>query len=576
MAATALGLLLGLAVAARAATEPAIVVDGIEGGLLDNVRAHISLEDAACTASLTRLRRQLPAVRRQVTAGLNALGYYHASVSARFQRPDGVDCWELHVQVAPGEPVTLRQVQLDIAAPAEVQALFQPQLDASGLASGQPLHHGRYEDLKSALTSTAADLGFLEARFEEARIALDLPARAADVELRFLPGERYRFGEFRIPQTGLLSSELIHTLLPVQEGDPYGAEQLVSLRNSLDRSQYFQQIRVSPLLREADAGAVPVELDLRLRPRHAWTGGLGFTTDTGPRARVLYENRYLNSRGHRLAANSSFSPILSQVNGSYIVPLRHPLADQIQYSAGYIVESNEAFDSKRVQLGVGLPSENRWGWQQTLRLELQHDDYELAASNDTSLLVLPGLTLAKTRADDLINPNQGWKLQGSLRGASQSLLSDSSFLQFHGNAKLVQGLGRFRLLTRAELGATWIDETQSLPASLRFFAGGDQSIRGYDFRALAPLDRTRNTLEGGKQLAVASVELDYRVRERWRVALFTDAGNAFNNFNDFEIRQSVGIGLRWLSPIGPLRVDLAHAPDSADSFRIHITMGPDL
>jgi translocation and assembly module TamA len=569
-------LLLGLAGPALAATEPAILVEGIEGALLDNVRAHISLEEAACNAALSRLRRQLPALRRQVAAGLNAVGYYHAEVSARFRRPEGAECWELQVSVAPGEPVLLRQVDVAIVAPPEVQALFEERLQAYALEPGQVLHHGRYEELKSNLTSTATDLGFLEARFDQARIGLDLPAHAADVELQFVPGERYRFGEFRINRAGILSGELIETLLTVREGEPYGAEPLASLRNSLDRSQYFQQIRVTPLLREASEGLVPVELDLRLRPRHAWTGGLGFTTDTGPRARLLYENRYLNRRGHRLALNSSFSPVLSQVNGSYIIPLRHPLADQLQYSAGYIVESNDAFDSRRIRLGIALPSENPWGWQQTIGIDLQRDSYELGSSDDVSVLVLPGFSLAKTRADDLINPQQGWKLQGSLTGASQALLSDSTFMQFHGTAKLVQAFGRLRVLARAEAGITWIDETESLPASLRFYAGGDQSIRGYDFRALAPEDPVDGTIIGGQQLAVASFEVDYRVRERWRLAVFTDAGNAFDRFDDVQIRQSVGIGLRWLSPIGPLRLDLAHAPDSNESFRIHITMGPDL
>lgn len=562
--------------AARAADVPQILVEGIEGELHDNVQAHLSLKAAACSTPLPRLRRQLPDVRRQIAAGLNALGYYHATVTAGFAREPDDSCWRLEVVVTPGEPLVLREVAISVVGSVQQQALFQSVLDEAGLRSGQVLHHGKYEELKSALSSSAADLGFLDARFDQAIISLDLPKKVADVNLVFVPGERYRFGAFRMIRTGMLSTEFIESLLPVREGEPYGADKLVELRNSLDRSQYFQQIRVSPQLRATHNGAIPVELDLRLRPRHAWTGGLGFTTDTGPRARLLYENRYLNSRGHRLTASSSVSVILSQVNGSYIVPLRHPLADQVIYSAGYVVESNEAFDSQRVQLGLSLPSENRYGWQQTLGVQLQRDDYELAASDDVSVLVLPGLSLTKTRADNLINPSRGWKLQGSLKGSSQALLSDTTFLQFHGNAKLVQGFGRFRLLARAELGATWIDQTQELPASLRFFAGGDQSIRGYDFRAVSPLDQLRNTLEGGKQLAVASLELDVRVRDRWRLAAFTDAGNAFNNFAGLDVRKSVGFGLRWQSPIGPLRVDIAHALESDENFRIHITMGPDL
>lgn len=560
----------------QAADEPQIVLEGVEGRLRDNVLAHLSLEDAPCTAPLARLRRQLPDLRRQAATGLNALGHYHGSISARFVRTEPDACWELRLTIEPGEPLTLREVRLDIDATAEDRRLFQPTLEESRLVAGRVLNHGEYEDLKSALSGQAADLGFLDARFEEARIALDLPQRQADVQLRFVPGQRYRFGAISVSRPGVLSEQLIERLLPVQTGDPYGAASLVALRSSLDRSQYFQQIRVTPQLRNLQGGVVPVQLDLQLRPRHAWTGGLGFTTDTGPRARLSYENRYVNSMGHRLSADTSLSDVRSNINGSYSIPVRHVLADQVQLSAGYIVESNEAFDSQRIQFGIALPSENRYGWQQTLGVDVQRDDYELASSDAVSWLVLPGISLGKTRADDLINPRHGWKLQGTLKGSSNSLLSDTTFLQFHGTSKLVQAFGRLRLLGRAEVGATWIDETLDLPASLRFFAGGDQSIRGYDFRSVAPQDAVDGTLVGGKQLAVASIELDYQLRDRWRVALFTDAGNAFNRFDDIRVRQSIGVGLRWLSPIGPLRVDLAHAPDAAESFRIHITMGPDL
>ncbi|HHX82546.1 MAG TPA: BamA/TamA family outer membrane protein, partial [Pseudomonadaceae bacterium] len=345
--------------------------------------------------------------------------------------------------------------------------------------------------------------------------------------------------------------------------------------SNLDRSQYFSRIRVAPLIREAQNATVPVDIELGLRPRHAWSSGLGFTTDTGPRARFSYENRFLNSRGHRLQAASSLSSIRAEVGGSYTVPLNHPLADSVIYSAQYIVEDDDVYKSKRLQAGISLPTENRWGWQQTISLDLQRDDYEFTNSDDVSILVLPGLSLSKSRADDFINPLHGWKLLASVKGASESLLSDNTFLQFYGSAKWIQGFGRFRLLARGELGATWIDQGRELPASLRYYAGGDQSVRGYDFRAIGPQDEEGNA-QGGRQLAVSSFEVDYSIRDKWRLAVFTDAGSAFDNQGDLDPVYSAGIGLRWLSPIGPLRIDLAHPIDADESFRIHVTMGPDL
>jgi len=149
-------------------------------------------------------------------------------------------------------------------------------------------------------------------------------------------------------------------------------------------------------------------------------------------------------------------------------------------------------------------------------------------------------------------------------------------VQLYASAKYIHSLGDLRLLARVESGTTWIDSVEDLPASLRYFTGGDQSIRGYGFRELGPLNDDGTEVVGGRNLTVGSVEFDYLVRSNWRVAVFADAGNAFNNPDDFDFMRSVGFGVRWLSPVGPIRIDIAHPFNSDDAFRIHVTMGPDL
>lgn len=565
--------LLSLPFPAAAQGEPAINVEGVEGPLRENLLASVQLQNESCETPLVRLQRRVPELRRRLVRAMNALGYYHATLRTEFNR--SADCWALNIGVQPGEPVTLREVEVDIAGNESARSVFDAVLGASPLTSGAVLHHGEYENFKERLTSTAADNGFFDARFTEAVIALDLPAKAADISLRFDPGLRYRFGELRIDRPGILSDTLIGEMLPVNPGDPYSADQLEEMRLALDRSGYFNQISITPQIRAAVDRAVPVQIDLNLRPRHKWTGGVGFTTDTGPRARLTYDNRFINSRGHRFSADTALSAVRGQINSSYSIPLNRRFADDLVFTTAYIVEDNDAFESKRVQMGISLPSENPWGWQQNLTLDLQRDDYQLASQEDVSMLYIPGISLGKTAADNLINPARGWKLHTSLKGASDSVLSDTTFMQWYTSAKLVRSFGIMRLITRGEVGATWIDDTGELPASLRFFAGGDQSVRGYDFRSLGPMDEN-GEVEGGKQLLTGSVEVDFRVRPDWRLALFADAGNAFNNTDSYELHYSAGVGIRWMSPIGPVRFDLARPFDAEENFRIHITMGPDL
>jgi translocation and assembly module TamA len=132
------------------------------------------------------------------------------------------------------------------------------------------------------------------------------------------------------------------------------------------------------------------------------------------------------------------------------------------------------------------------------------------------------------------------------------------------------------LLLRGDAGLTATESVEQLPTSLRFFAGGDTSVRGFGFQRLGPTDAEGRVI-GGRHLLVGSVEYDYPLGDRpWAVAVFADIGNAFDEFDDYELEVGAGIGLRWRSPVGPLRLDLAHAPNSDDDFRIHFTMGPDL
>lgn len=160
-------------------------------------------------------------------------------------------------------------------------------------------------------------------------------------------------------------------------------------------------------------------------------------------------------------------------------------------------------------------------------------------------------------------------------GGEEHLLSDLSFIQVKNQLKLVTTLyPRVRLLTRLEGGATVVDDLAELPVSLRFFAGGDQSVRGYAYKSLGPLDN--GELVGGRYLVAGSVEGEYRFLPKWAVAVFADAGNAFDH-GDYALKQSVGIGMRWISPVGPVRVDIAHPiNEPARNYRLHLTIGPDL
>ena len=128
---------------------------------------------------------------------------------------------------------------------------------------------------------------------------------------------------------------------------------------------------------------------------------------------------------------------------------------------------------------------------------------------------------------------------------------------------------------KGELGSSLVNQLGDLPVSIRYFGGGDQSVRGYEYQSLGPLNELGEVI-GGKHLLSGGVEFDFPIRANWKMAVFMDAGNAFDSFSDYQLKKAAGIGLRWLSPVGPIRLDFASALDDDNKFRIHITMGPDL
>jgi len=554
------------------AQAPEIIVSGADKELETNIRQHLRIADnEACDVPLVRFQRLRSQVEDNIGQAGEALGYYR--MSSELSCVVEKSCWQLTLDVTPGERIPVSKVSVRLPDDPALADTFGEIVDEAGALEGKPLDHGRYESIKNALSASAVENGYFSAQFLESTISLDLAAYHAAIALDFDPGPRYRFGVIRVLPVDGFSQRFLDRLIILQTGMPYSSSALLEQRTKLDESQYFRQVSISPQLARADNLSVPVIIELGPRFRHAWSTGVGFTTDTGPRLRASYDNRYINSRGHHLESDASVSRVRSLVNLGYTIPLKDPLTTNVSLKTGYITENTDVFDSDRYKLETAFNRESSSGWLESYSVDYLRDDYIIDQQADVSTLTMLGYSLTKTAGDDFINPSRGWRLFGQLRGASGSLLSDTSFLQLYTSVKGVISFGKSRFITRFEAGTTVIDNATELPASVRFFAGGDRSLRGYDYKSLGP-ENDNGEVVGGKHLLVGSVEYDYLVKNNWRTAIFYGAGNAFST-HDFSWRHSVGIGFRWMSPIGPIRADLAH-PLEGSGVRLHITMGPDL
>lgn len=561
------------ALATAAAADVEIV--GVEDALGANVRAYLDLDDEPCDAPRWRVEQRYREAEPLIREALQAFGYYDPAIAADLELAE--DCWHVRFDIDPREPVRIRSLALSVTGEAETDPPFVAAraLAEAELAVGNALDHGAYERLKRRLTDLARERGYPEATFTENRIDVYPAEHAADVVLELESGPRYAFGRTELVQE-VLTPALASSYVTFREGEPYDARRLTEVYAALADSGYFRTIDVRPLPPDADTRTIPVSVTLTSAARTQTSYGVGFSTDTGPRFRFGRNNRRFNELGHQFGINTQLSPVVSEVTASYRMPVQASRSEWLSFDAGVEREDTDTSESERLELGARRLHERRGEWARTEFLSLRVEDFAVAGQESRARLLMPGVDWTRIRADNEIRPTIGSKLTFEVRGANDTLLSDTTFVQAIAQGTWIRSTRRGqRFLVRGHFGATAEREFEELPASVRFFAGGDNSVRGYSFEELGPVDSAGNVI-GGSSLATGSFEFEQPLKDRWSLAFFVDSGNAFEG-SRIDAKTSLGLGGRWQSPLGPIRIDLAQPlDDDADRWRIHVTLGPDL
>jgi len=550
-----------------------VEITGLDPAQAANVRAHLDLDEEACDAPEWRVEQEYQSSPEKIRTALEALGYYEPRIDQSLDRTP--QCWHAKFTVRVGPPTLVRKVDVELVGDAAKDSAFATAREQSPVKPGAVLNHGDYESLKRRWLDLAAERGYADAKFTENRIDVYPEQRAADIVLHFDSGKRYRFGAISFQQD-VLSDDLIHSYLKIRRGDPYDGRDLSALYTALANTGYFRNIEVRPQSPDQDSGEIPVEIVLAAAKRRYISYGVGYSTDTGPRFRFSRNNRRVNEEGHQFGITAQISPVISELTASYRMPIDDPRTDWIAFDAGVKSENTDTAESNSLQIGVRRLTRRQHDWFRMTMLNFLVEDFTVGAESGRAQLLMPGVDWTRVHSDNTIRANRGYKLELEARAAADEILSDSSFVQLILHGKWIWSpTEQARILFRSEIGAMYDSDFAKLPPSVRFFAGGDNSIRGYDYNTLGPVDATGQVI-GGSDLAVASLEYEHKVRPHWSVAVFVDSGNAFDR-GAFSAKTGAGIGARWLSPLGPIRVDVAHPfQDPTNSWRLHITLGPDL
>ncbi|MDF3933202.1 autotransporter assembly complex protein TamA [Pseudomonas citronellolis] len=563
-----IGLLCWIGAALAAESQLDVRITPSNSALKANIEAFVGTLEGRDEAALRRLRRS---TQEQAVQAAQALGYYQARIRVRVR---GDKPPRLRVDVTPGEPVRLRNVDIRVEGPAAKLKSFRVP-GGDGLRRGAQLNHGTYEDAKRLIQNQASRFGYFHGQFTRQQLRVDPAAGSADIELVYDSGPRYALGAVTFNGDFPFDEELLQRMVPFRQGAAYDSELIADLSQALQSSGYFDGVRVDASPVQAKGDVIPVAVHLTARKPRSLGVGLGFSTDVGPRAKFSWTRHWVNPQGHSLGTEAEVSGPRQNVGAWYEVPLDPPLTDKLRFTTGYQNEDLVDTESKQFTLGGEWLRKLPSGWQRSFSLGWLHEEYLLGDDSGNSSFLMPGLGYSLLRADNKVDPHEGYRLQVEAKVAKEGALADADLAYASAMARgLTTFAGGHRLLGRVQVGGIATNDYSRIPPSLRFFAGGDQSVRGYDYQTLSPKNSQGDRI-GGRYMVAGSVEYQYPLTEKWRLATFIDQGNSFNSLDFPSIKTGVGFGIRWVSPVGPLRLDLADGLDDG-GWRIHFSMGPEL
>jgi translocation and assembly module TamA len=560
-------------------------VEGVDGAVRRNVLALLSVErykdrERIEPDAVNRLFRRID---DEVRSALRPFGYYDPKISAELTPEDKGRNWRVEIRVDPGSPIVIDGVDVVVRGAGADDEVFRRIIAAHGMQRGGRLDHGAYELLKGNLQRAAATYGYLDARMERSELAVDTLQRRASVHIELDTGERYHFGATSIQQDQIRATR-IRRYLRYQEGEPYDAGKLLRTQFALDDSQYFSTVEVLPGDRDSATHTVPITITTA-KARRTYSLGAGYGTDTGIRGTFSWLNPRVNSLGHRLRLQVQASQIKQTFDARYDMPFGDPALEKM--SVNLTRKQENISDGIDILENSVTPSitQVRGRWQRVVSVAGVH-----AVTTDRVYgrvvddLIVPGITYASVPEGYLGEALFTRTLYTELLGSHNALGANANFLRFYIQSERVLDLApRWHLLLRGEFGTAAVSNFGELPAQYRFFAGGDRSVRGFGYNALAPIATAADgTTErfGGRHLITGTVEFERDLPHALGAAAFFDFGNAFDRFGD-PLAYSVGLGFRWRLPVVTVGIDVAQALKAPGYSplpgpRVHLNISPRL
>jgi translocation and assembly module TamA len=525
-----------------------------------------------------RLQRLLGQVEAEVDGALEVFGYYAASTRITQESlPD--QRYRITLDVTLGEPVRVRTIDVRIDGAAMRNERIGGLITGFQPAIGAAFDHRVYEVSKAGIERALLRRGYLAQRLVERRVEIDRAAGTADIHLRYESGTRHFLGAVTF-EGAQFDDALMQRFVPWPDGYRFDQSRVESFQQALAASNYFDQIEISRGEIDATTLRVPLRVVLSPNLRTRYVAGVSYGTDEGAGVRGGIERRWVNDRGHQFFGEAELAQRRSALYAEYAFPQFAAKISRYTVATRWQDEQTDNIDAKSFLVGANAIARGHH-WYAQASLNVLDGSFLVGARSagqerQSTRVVYPELRYERVLAEDRVRPDRGASLDVRVLGASDAVLSDVSLLQGRATVKgvLPAGLGA-RLIAQVTLGATSTDDFSRLPPELRFFAGGDRSVRGYGYQDLGDRDAEGLAI-GGRYLATASIEYEREFMPGWSAAGFIDAGDVWSR-GEPHLELGIGGGVRWRSPVGPIRIDIAHGfDDVAGGWQLHLSAGPDL
>ncbi|GAB1255670.1 autotransporter assembly complex protein TamA [Aurantivibrio plasticivorans] len=561
-----------------------VVIENDPGDAKRNIQLYLANWDSLPSEDIESLKQTFDP---RVKQALRAIGYYDPSIQYALQK-------DLLIQIVLGEPTVWRKANVSVRHPSHTHDnRLQTLINSQPFTPGKRINHQEYEAFKTQLLTLAIDSGYFNAHYTTSELRIDAESHHADVNLSLEAGFRHRIVEINFSET-TVEDELLRRIIEVEPGDWYSVNSIGEIYNRLLSSGYFEHVAINVERQPPDQ--ITLHIEMTEQPRFQFSTGLGLTTnDNGLRFRFKWLTPKLNYRGDSLLTQLRASEVEQDITFGYQIPWPHPQKSYISLDSGWKHKVTTELESSETVVGASYNRATDSGWQYSYLVEYKNETSQLSEQEqDSFTYVMPGVNISKRYLKGIAaDPDLAFRMALNFGASVESLGSDTNFYELNLSGGVTYRLfGKHSLVSRLDLGFIDADDFLLVPPSIRYFTGGDQTIRGYRYESIAPVDPDGNAI-GGNELIVGGLEYQYKIFENWKIALFYDTGRVrFDNQGEFvptiaqqdawvgELNKAdnfyggAGVGVRWKTPVGALALDVATPTNQEDSdYRVHFYFG---